>query len=226
MKTIHRQLLQLNNHSQAGFTIIESLMAIIVVAILLTAIAPVIVLSTATRVQARRVELATQAAKTYTDGVNAGSIDSPDPVPANTDLGSVNAPNSGSFTSCDSSKYCGSKKELYCIDGDSSGKCENTNSRDFIVQAFRTGTATDPQAGYSIGLRVYRADAFQSGTTLKASKDQGTSKKGKSQNTFTGGIGDREAPLVEMTTEIASGATFSKFCSRLEDTNNTQSKCK
>jgi len=45
--------------SQFGFTIVESLMAIVVVAILMTAISPVIILSVATRVQARRVELAT-----------------------------------------------------------------------------------------------------------------------------------------------------------------------
>jgi len=45
--------------AQFGFTIVESLMAIVVVAILMTAISPVIILSVATRVQARRVELAT-----------------------------------------------------------------------------------------------------------------------------------------------------------------------
>jgi type II secretory pathway pseudopilin PulG len=35
-------------------------------------IAPVLVLSVATRVQARRVELGTQAARTYIDGVRSG----------------------------------------------------------------------------------------------------------------------------------------------------------
>lgn len=63
--------------SDSGFTIIESLVAIIVVAILLTAIAPVLVMSTATRVQARRVELATQAAKSFIDGVRTGAIAAP-----------------------------------------------------------------------------------------------------------------------------------------------------
>jgi len=63
--------------TQSGFTIIECLLAIILVSILLTAIAPVIALSVATRVQARRVEQATQAAKSYIDGVRAGKIASP-----------------------------------------------------------------------------------------------------------------------------------------------------
>ncbi len=62
---------------QSGFTIVESLMAIVVVGILLTVIAPVITLSVATRVQARRVELATQAVKTYIDGIRTGAIAAP-----------------------------------------------------------------------------------------------------------------------------------------------------
>jgi prepilin-type N-terminal cleavage/methylation domain-containing protein len=63
--------------TQSGFTIIECLLGIILVSILLTAIAPVIALSVATRVQARRVEQATQAAKSYIDGIRAGKIPSP-----------------------------------------------------------------------------------------------------------------------------------------------------
>jgi prepilin-type N-terminal cleavage/methylation domain-containing protein len=46
-----------------GYTIIESLVAMIVVSVLMIAIAPVMAFSVATRVQARRTELATQAAR-------------------------------------------------------------------------------------------------------------------------------------------------------------------
>jgi len=60
--------------TQSGFTIIESLLAILIVTALLIAIAPVITLSVATRLQARRVEQATQAARTYIDGVRSGKI--------------------------------------------------------------------------------------------------------------------------------------------------------
>lgn len=63
--------------TQSGFTIIESLLAILIVSLLMVAIAPTIVLSVATRVQARRVELATDAARTYIDGVKAGTIPQP-----------------------------------------------------------------------------------------------------------------------------------------------------
>ncbi|MCD8489107.1 MAG: hormogonium polysaccharide secretion pseudopilin HpsB [Desertifilum sp.] len=66
--------------SESGFTLLESLMAIVVLTILLTGIAPMIFLSTATRIQARRVERATQAAREYIDGVRTGAIFPPNAV--------------------------------------------------------------------------------------------------------------------------------------------------
>jgi prepilin-type N-terminal cleavage/methylation domain-containing protein len=53
MITDKKQRVQFND----GFTIIESLVAIVIVGILMTAIAPVIILSVGNRVQARRVEV-------------------------------------------------------------------------------------------------------------------------------------------------------------------------
>jgi len=58
--------------SQSGFTIVESLMAV-VVAVLMTAIAPCGLVG-CNQVQSKRVELATQAAKTYVDGLRGGAI--------------------------------------------------------------------------------------------------------------------------------------------------------
>lgn len=66
--------------SESGFTLIESLVAVVILTIMLVGIAPVIVLATATRIQARRVELATQAARFYIDGVRAGSLPAPNSV--------------------------------------------------------------------------------------------------------------------------------------------------
>lgn len=79
MKTILRKQ---HPHSsppagESGFTLIESLVAVVILTIMLVGIAPVIVLATATRIQARRVELATQAARFYIDGVRAGSLPAP-----------------------------------------------------------------------------------------------------------------------------------------------------
>ncbi len=84
--------------TQAGFTIIESLMALMVVSILMVALSPVVVLSVATRVQARRVELATQAARTYIDGVRADII--LDPPISNDKFKDINAPEATGTLTC------------------------------------------------------------------------------------------------------------------------------
>ena len=67
-----RQQQNLPQSGDSGYTIIESLVAMIVVSVLMIAIAPVMAYSVATRVQARRVELATQAARTYIDSLRTG----------------------------------------------------------------------------------------------------------------------------------------------------------
>lgn len=210
-------LTKLFSQSQdSGFTIIESLMALVVTSILLAAISPVIVLSTATRVQSRRVELATQAARTYIDGVQAKTIEPPgDPTDKATTLDKFAAPTAGSLT-CDANKYCTvpatPAKNLYCIDSDGTGACESTSSRDFVIQVFRHNKiTTDTQAGYQLGLRVYRADAFQDSTALKIKVNEKTA-----QATVTGGIGDLKLPLLQMTTDInLKLPSYNDLCNRL-----------
>ncbi|WP_231943222.1 prepilin-type N-terminal cleavage/methylation domain-containing protein [Calothrix sp. NIES-3974] len=196
------------DNNPSGFTIIESLMAIIVVAILMTAIAPVIVLSTATRIQARRIEVATQAAKSYINGVNSGNIPLPDVV--TTTFDQVPAPTK--------------LENLYCFDVDG-GVCGKNpegqdSNQDLRIQAFRT--PGDRKSGFQMGLRVYRNDALKSGNPLKAS----TADKRVTQKVFTGGLGDVTAPLIELTTDIsAANTSFTDFCSRLKNSANTSSEC-
>jgi hypothetical protein len=97
-----------------------------------------------------------------------------------------------------------------------------------IVQAFRSVTPdptdlTKPNPldngtkGYILGVRVYRLDAFDgSGTSLK--KTQQTNRR---TATYTAGVGDRQSPLVELTTEIAPATQndpsgkWKSLCSRL-----------
>jgi prepilin-type N-terminal cleavage/methylation domain-containing protein len=231
---IHHKQQPASPSSQSGFTIVESLIAIVVAAILLSAIAPVIILSVATRVQSRRIELATDGAKAYIDGVRSGRITAP-PITkksasATTDPAPPDAP-SGTLTCTNSNDYCSSatpaSTNLYCINGDNNNGCTNNSNKDLIVQAFGyNSVSTDAQEGYKLGVRVYRADAFKSGITLKALKDV------KQQNTFTGGTGltSIQAPLVEFTTEISNKSTsFGNFCDRLKPPDpskpNTQSEC-
>jgi len=60
--------------NQSGFSLLESLMAVAVVGILMTAILPMMVVTTSSRVQARRIDLASQAARSYIDGVRSGTV--------------------------------------------------------------------------------------------------------------------------------------------------------
>lgn len=201
--------------SQSGFTILESLIAIVVVAILLTAIAPAIVLSVATRVQARRVELGTQAARSYVDGLKTGSIPAPE-VSTSVSIDNfrnVAAPSPSALT-CTNNSYCTSpaSASLFCIDGNSDGACTNAKPDDLIIQAVRYNSiSTDATQGYLLGVRVYRADAFRdSGTILRSSTGVR-----RAQQTFRGTLGQRKAPILEFTTEVAASATYDTYCQRL-----------
>lgn len=199
---ITRKLQLTAQSSKSGFTIVESLVAIVVVGVLMTAIAPVIALAVGTRVQARRVELATQAARAYIDGIRSGAI-----APPTTTVALAT-----SKYILNSAPVPTTLASLYCIDldnldgdgisfGDADNGCSSSSVQDLGVQAFRSKVSdatTDPQKGYRLGVRVYRADAFSDSTALT---------KGKTQATFTGGLGDRKKPLVEMTTEIITDQT-------------------
>jgi len=227
--------------TQSGFTIIECLLAIILVSILLTAIAPVIALSVATRVQARRVEQATQAAKSYIEGVRAGKITPPQNIvlvkqdktnETNNSLfagapgaaaptGAANCPpddpnNPNNF-------YCQTSTgtQVYCIGLDDTAGCSSGSSRDFIIQPFRSvvpdasGAAPDlsdnGSKGYLLGVRVYRADALDGIITLQTARPVNNVRAAA----YTGGAGNRSLPVVEMTTEIRAGTDYSSLCERL-----------
>jgi prepilin-type N-terminal cleavage/methylation domain-containing protein len=215
-----RQLKQTSAHSsQSGFTILESLIAIVVVAILLSAIAPVIVLSVATRVQARRVELGTQAARGYIDGLRTGKIDPPPPATTTvstdpTTFTNYAAPTPSALT-CTNNAYCttpATTAGLYCFDGNADNACQNNKPDDLIIQAVRyNSTSVDATRGYLLGVRVYRADAFRDTNTILRST---TSARNK-QQTFRGTLGQRKAPIIEMTTEVKASASYDNFCQRL-----------
>ncbi len=216
-----------------GFTIIESLLAIIIAGIILLGVAPIITVSVATRIQARRVESATQAARTYLEGARANSIQAPatriyletktlknstggllfDGAPA-----AAPPDPSTNIEDCITNTYCNGNSfpsmiavdapgpSLYCFDADGDGKCKKESLTDIIVQAFRSttlkddpGGQDDANQGYILGIRSYRADAFDGGAPLKASN----ASERTTSATFTGGLGDPKAPLVEMVTAIS-----------------------
>lgn len=225
--------------TESGFTIIECLLAIIIVTLLMTAIAPVLALSVATRVQSRRVELATNAARAYIDGLRSGTIPPPPIISTTTPLAAPTNPN----LNCTKNRnYCPpppantplttpTTTQLYCInfEADPSSPdparkgCTNKSSRAMIVQAAAyiprpAGVAPDPTKGYQLRLRVYRAEAFTPGTTLLPGSVQNQPRVAAS---FTGGtgLGKNQLPLVQMSTEIVTqgteGTSYLDLCKRL-----------
>ncbi|MEG4968333.1 prepilin-type N-terminal cleavage/methylation domain-containing protein [Microcoleus sp. B5-C4] len=189
--TKRQQQQNLSQSRDGGYTIIESLVAMIVVSVLMIAIAPVMAFSVATRVQARRTELATQAARTYIDALRTEAIKfggSGFPIPAGGVLADAPVP---------------TVNQTYCVDMDGTGVCETSSTKDFYVQGAWLNpdtsiTGGDPTSkGYQLLVRVYRADSFASGVTLNP-----TPRTGKKQSVVGSGLGDRTMPVVEMSTEI------------------------
>ena len=202
----HQQQPLYSQSSEAGFTIIESLLAILVVTILMVGLGPVIALSTATRVQAKRVELGAQAAKSYIDGVRSGAIAPTSNTAKQNELADFLSPSSAGTLSLTTNQYdSATVPKLYCIDGDGDNKCLHTSSYDMVVQAVRSDN--NPSEGYRMAVRVYRADAFNDATALKTKT---------AQRSYSGGTGARKAPVMETTTEIApSQPKLKDLCARL-----------
>jgi type II secretory pathway pseudopilin PulG len=215
---IKRQQPQSSSHKsqEAGYTIIESLVAMIVVSVLMIAIAPVMAFSVATRVQAKRIEMATQAAKTYIEALRSEALKQGGAIPGfpvrsqTAQLEDTSAPNPNDFAT------------LYCIDIDkkdvTQNKCELDSNQDLVVQGYyfnNLPATTDPaKTGYSLIVRVYRANSFASGVgplkTQKALEAQ--------QGTTTAGLGNLRAPLVEMRTEIGASdrqGAYNSLCTRI-----------
>lgn len=231
----HKQHHQTTDSSNSGFTIIESIVALLVAAILLAAIAPVLVFSTATRVQARRVELATRAAKTFIDGVRTSAKTSSGvAITAPSDITpALAAPSTtikrnlvdrpGDYLT-DTTKMPvpdnTTKVSLYCFNQDgtiSNPDCTSNTNKLFYIQARRIVQSTGSNDGYRLIIRVYRADVD---FTKTLTTNTGESTK-KTQTPYAAGLGNRQAPLLEMTTDIAnSNTSFQALCQRLGTATN------
>jgi prepilin-type N-terminal cleavage/methylation domain-containing protein len=200
--TKHKQQQNLSQSRDGGYTIIESLVAMIVVSVLMIAIAPVMAFSVATRVQARRVELATQAARTYIDALRTGAIK---PSQQQQFPAAAAAPPAIPAAPADINN-------LYCVDFDEDPAiC--TGNKDFRVQGVRQSAINAnnleaKKAGYNLTVRVYRADATGPFTAT-------------SQSIVGAGLGNPKAPLVVMNTEIppapeGGASPYRSICARTD----------
>ncbi|VXD15165.1 hormogonium polysaccharide secretion pseudopilin HpsB [Planktothrix paucivesiculata] len=214
--------LNFRQSSESGYTILEGLMAILVVSALITMVGPVIAFSAGTRVQARRVELATQAAKTYMNAIRANPYNEDSTIntelvdgitsiaaPPATVTGFV-APAAVDLNCPNTNAYCTAPAGLYCVDFDNlpanQPGCTNNSLSDMIVQPVRSGGNPDqPNNGYKLGIRVYRANSFTPGI--------GNNLQTTTPSTnVTNALGNRNAPLVTMSSDIPSQTDrFSNF---------------
>ncbi|MBW4559885.1 MAG: hormogonium polysaccharide secretion pseudopilin HpsB [Mojavia pulchra JT2-VF2] len=232
---IKRKLQQkTSSSSDSGFTIIESLIGIVVVAILLAAISPVLVMSTAIRVQSRRIEKATQAASTFIDGVRTNSIKTPgeysndnkiplDPATAADprllednliSLTQMPVPD----TKDDNDLYLFKKDGIICHTSEI-GCTKNSDSpfEEFYIQARQIiVTGSGANDGYRLALRVYRADVDFEKPLLASSKDDSGNTTKQTASVVTEGLGNQQAPAIERTVDIGNvSTTFQALCNRL-----------
>ncbi|MCC3453463.1 MAG: type II secretion system protein [Microcoleus sp. PH2017_40_RAT_O_B] len=210
--TKRQQQQNLSQSRDGGYTIIESLVAMIVVSVLMIAIAPVMAYSVATRVQARRMELATQAAKAYINALRTGAIRPAGSIPASPPGFPTSDPAVPPATPAAPTDL----NVLYCVNLDDKPGC--AGSQEFLVQGVRrpnTGTTLPTDTGYALTVRVYRADA----TVGTMTKEQ--------QSVANSALGNPQAPLVVMKTEIppttrGGASAYRSLCSRLPGANSCQ----
>jgi prepilin-type N-terminal cleavage/methylation domain-containing protein len=221
-----------NINKDAGFTIIESLVAMIVASALMLAIAPVLILATATRVQSRRVELGSKAATSFIDAVRSGRIATQSTDGTNEYIKTVKeidytkplSPSRSITDSANISDYLinstdmeapSSATDLYCVQSDGiilTPDCSsNPNQKNlFYIQAGRIRiTNSGNNDGYRLAVRVYRKDIdFRPLTNATASKN--------ARSVVTAGSGNKQAPILEMAADVANTNTsFEALCKRL-----------
>ncbi|MEA5617082.1 hormogonium polysaccharide secretion pseudopilin HpsB [Cronbergia sp. UHCC 0137] len=218
----------------SGFTVIESMMAMVLASLLMIAIAPVLAFSVATRLQTRRVEQANAAAKTFLDAIRGGAVKIEDvaivkqlAAPTTDEPRNLTATPTDYLISSTDMPAPTTSVGLFCVlkDGtvnkkvDSSSTVCDTN-RLFYVQAGRIAQGSGRNDGSRLAIRLYRDDVDFTDTLLAS-----TSTTKKTQTTYTSGIGSKQTPLIEMSTDVAitrintvitkSSTKFISLCRRL-----------
>lgn len=209
---------------ESGFSLLESLIAVAVVSILIVSIAPMVALSTSARINARRIDQATQAARSYIDAVRGGVID-----PAAFPVGLIrnitaqgqytfeavaaptNVPTLAVASTCSqvNTAVLGSSTVLgTCVDTNANGFSIN-DPQDLFIQPMRSGpsNASDLKSqGYWLAVRVYRSDALTSTTALRTgtatATDPNNSCKSGSNATAFSSTSSITCPIVTIRSQI------------------------
>ncbi|MFO5440539.1 MAG: type II secretion system protein [Dolichospermum sp.] len=197
--------------SDSGFTIIEVLVGVVFITILLAAISPVLVMSTAVRVQSKSMEKAVQAAETFINGVSNNSISAPTKVITVIQNAPINLETEMPVPQkTDTDLYLFNKNSTIianCNPINPTSTCQPDKDTqfpfdEFYIQAAQIKPAgTKTSDGYRLAIRIYREDLDFNQEILPSS---------------TGGIlVDKQAPILIKTVEISGTTTFGSLCSRL-----------
>ncbi len=218
----------LSQSTSSGYTLIESLVALVVVGILITSVAPMLALTTASRVQARRVDQATQALRAYIDGVRGGALPLPQkfvvPIAAN-----FRGPNYG-FAPSDLSGYptaveaTRNRDPGTLIDTNNNG-FDISDPQDLVIQAIRPAATCTPAVPAAPPAPAVPAVSCARGTDdqrraeLNAARNQGflmvvrvyradafengaVPDRTEQSSVFIGTLGNRGNPLAATVAEI------------------------
>lgn len=191
------------NSSQQGITLIESLVAITVIAVVITSFTPPIFLAVATRVQNRRAEQALQLAQGEVDRVRRiveqGSYSDSDLPPiGNSNVRQQSAPNGTTNIANQTTATTGL---LIDVNGD--------GTSDFLVQTFRSqGVPLDGKTvAFELGVRVYVATVRNAFGELDNPPQRPASLR------LTTAVGSqRRLPLAMMYTTVVRSDTVNSLC--------------
>ncbi len=205
--------------STSGLTLIECLVAIVVIGISVAAVTPALVLTVATRIQSQRAEQALTLAQTEIDQVRlvvergqTGYVVST-PISTTVFPDIRNVPPPVNFVAIAATI---DQAELVDLNGD--------GDNDFAIQTFRNpgytpSGETDPIA-FDMGVRVY---------SIQAEPNLGSLESTQASIGLTSGEGDRRRqPLVVLYTTIVRGEADSSLCGYvklLDDTASTSLSC-
>ncbi|MEL6382667.1 MAG: hypothetical protein AAFQ89_09365 [Cyanobacteria bacterium J06626_18] len=184
MGRVVAKLLRQNPDEDSGLTLLETLVAIIVIALTVSAITPAFVLALATRVRSQRIEQAMQLARNEVDNVRLAmeltAVDNPntagitetrvDLLPEDVGTGEPrDVPAPTSFIDLEDAKCTRATKpasgEACMVSIDRIDTTAPDKGADFAVQAYRVNSytptgSTDPVA-FEIGVRVYAYEAIE-----------------------------------------------------------------
>ena len=136
IQQILKQKQRFRSYQESGYSIVEGLVAMIMVAALMSAVAPIIAYSVGTRVQARKVELAAQAARSYIDAVRLGKLDPPPSLASDQEI------SADALTTCPQTQggllqYCPDPlNKFYCVSFLIRIHTNNFNSIFIIIQKY------------------------------------------------------------------------------------------